>query len=1030
MSSNKKNFQLSLVSSAILSSLMLMSPAAMAAEQENEEEIEVIEVVGIRGSVIRSMNDKRYSENVVDTINSTDIGKLPDATIADSLQRITGIQISRSGGEGTSVNIRGVSQVMTTLNGEQMLSAGSITTLQPNFADIPSTLVSGLEVIKSPQAKTLTGGLSGTINLKTNRPLMLDEGYTFVGKAEGVEGSMGDDTDVKLSMFGGYNYNDDTGFSISISHDKVNLADYLVGSAGNEWGNNASESTNFVADNIDVNGNGTTNDIFYAFQGHQASNRFIERERDGLNLSFEHRFNDKWSIVSDMFYTDMTEHQYQAGFIASQAWQPETGWMTVDEDGYTAHENIILVDGKPVVQEGTYNSFQSGILHARRTMVHSETHLIEKEALNTNLELNYDNGEDLTLNFRWVYGDATNNRQTSYVDAYVNDGSQAGATYKGAGGEVESWVNPWGYSGELATLPDGTVVEDSYTQIPVGIDYSGDMQNWALPMMTVYDENQVATQEQFGTNINRYSLTSSNLDGQNQNASLNVFRIDGSFDYEYGDLISVDFGARYGKRDVDSVRWKGLVAKTNAHGDPFLAHWKDSASQAPNTLESYIDPIAFTDPMLEGKVTQISDFQGASGLGSLYFIDPEAMANPLAFHEEIYGTIIQMPDPANMYDLEEETTTLYFQTNFSGEFFDMNYSANAGLRYIKTEYDINQTETGQGNTVTYSGVEYIIDGALGAPSPIGATLNTVRSYDDYLPAVNVKLDLTEDMVLRFAYAKTMTSHNTDQLAGGITVNRTLGCGLKSDDGADIFCATAANQSGNPYLDPWRSSNFDLSYEWYFSSAGMFNLGLFYMDIESYTERTTEMLPIPDSDGVVRGYDLNSGEFTGLTPVTTIANGEGGSIEGMEVGIQQGFDFLPGVWGGFGVTANYTYSPSESGSKDYYGDDTPMADNSEHQSNLALWYERDGIQARIAHNYRSKKFMWITNKDPYQFARYQKPTHYIDASISYELNDAVTFSLQGTNLTEEQQEEYIQWEDNIDKRYINERRYTVGLQLKL
>lgn len=107
------------------------------AQEENYEEVIV---TGIRGALTRAIDVKRDAGSVVDAISAEDIGKLPDATIADSLQRVTGIQIRRSAGEGSTVNVRGMPQVNTLLNGEQFLSAGSITTLQPNFTDIPAEL--------------------------------------------------------------------------------------------------------------------------------------------------------------------------------------------------------------------------------------------------------------------------------------------------------------------------------------------------------------------------------------------------------------------------------------------------------------------------------------------------------------------------------------------------------------------------------------------------------------------------------------------------------------------------------------------------------------------------------------------------------------------------------------------------------------------------------------------------------------------------------------------------------------------------
>jgi iron complex outermembrane receptor protein len=108
--------------------------AADQAQTANDD-IETIEVRGIAASNKQDINNKRFSTGVMDSITAEDIGKLPDVTIADTLQRIPGIQIRRSAGEGSTINVRGMPQVTTLLNGEQFLSAGSITTLQPDFTD-------------------------------------------------------------------------------------------------------------------------------------------------------------------------------------------------------------------------------------------------------------------------------------------------------------------------------------------------------------------------------------------------------------------------------------------------------------------------------------------------------------------------------------------------------------------------------------------------------------------------------------------------------------------------------------------------------------------------------------------------------------------------------------------------------------------------------------------------------------------------------------------------------------------------------
>jgi len=1035
MISQSKTFKRNMVSVGVLTGLLLTAAPLYAAQEseaetaKNQEEIEVIQVTGIRGSLIQSMNTKRFSGSVVDSISAIDIGKLPDATIADSLQRITGIQITRSGGEGEKVNIRGNGNVTTTLNGEQMLAAGSITTTDANFSDIPSTMVSGLTVFKSSQARNVVSGLAGTIDLKTNRPFLLEEGWTALGKAEATQGSLGEETDGAFSGFVGFNSDQNYGFSLNVSQSTSTLADYTNGSQGGEpgqyggWSFHANEGSNFVQDGLDINGDGDTNDTFYGFQGHQAANRYIERERTGINASFQVQLSEAWQVTADVFYTDLKEYQYLAGLVASQAWQGETGWYT--PTSLTEYPNITSLDGEFTTNDGNYYTIQDAQYQARAVKTHTQTWNVDKEALNTNLELTYDNGGAFTATARYVHGEANNDYSRSVIDAFITSGSQVGDTYHGVNGEFISNANPWGYDGVPATLPDGSDVVGGYTQIPIGVSYIGGTQNWSLPNI----EGEI-----FGSDMSRYSNKSSNLYGGFTNAGIDVFRVDGSYelDFENFDAVtSIDFGVRYGKREVEKQGWYGGVARTNEYGDAFLARWKDTATSAPLTGESYIAPISFTELNEQGMITSIDDFHGTTGLGTLYFVDPQAMKDPIAWHNKIYGTNVLVPDAANVYSLEEATTSLYFQANLAGDLLGFDYTGNIGFRYIETEFDILQSESLVGDVAEFNGQDFLI--GPGILQPDGNQVNTNNSYRDFLPAINLAINLDEEQILRFAYTKTISTHDTDKLAGGLTVNRIKACNVEDSTGATVFCATSGSQAGNPLLKPNRQTNAEVSYEWYFSETGMFNLGVFFVQSGTALRNIIiERDDIVDSDGQVRGYNLTSETFTGTVPIGTTENfsqsGDWG--HGVEVGYQQGFDFLKGFWSGFGVTANYTYSPSESTDRDYYGEYLPGFNNSEHQSNFALWYERDGIQARIAHNYRSEMYGGLKRESNYSFAYFTAPTSYVDASVSYDVNELVTVSLQGTNLTEEYQENYHQWESNIDTRVYNERRLTLSVQVKM
>ena len=160
----------------------LNSVSISAQAQETAEETEVINVVGIRGSLISSSNIKRESSGVVDAITAEDIGKFPDTNLAESLQRITGVSIDRSNNEGNKVSVRGFGPTfnMVTLNGRAMPTSSTLSTdvginRAFNFQHIAAEVVSGVDVYKTGKANITSGGIGATINLNTAKPLSIGE---------------------------------------------------------------------------------------------------------------------------------------------------------------------------------------------------------------------------------------------------------------------------------------------------------------------------------------------------------------------------------------------------------------------------------------------------------------------------------------------------------------------------------------------------------------------------------------------------------------------------------------------------------------------------------------------------------------------------------------------------------------------------------------------------------------------------------------------------------------------------------------
>ena len=179
-------FKRKLLSSSIALAIAGQAAPLMAEEGSamNNAQMEEVVVKGIRGSLQRSMDIKRDSMGVVDAISAEEMGKFPDANLAESLQRITGVSISRSRGEGSQVTVRGFGPEynLVTLNGRQMPTHYGLSR-SFDFGDLASEGVAGVQVYKTGRADVPSGGVGSTINISTPKPLEGNEVFNLAVKA-------------------------------------------------------------------------------------------------------------------------------------------------------------------------------------------------------------------------------------------------------------------------------------------------------------------------------------------------------------------------------------------------------------------------------------------------------------------------------------------------------------------------------------------------------------------------------------------------------------------------------------------------------------------------------------------------------------------------------------------------------------------------------------------------------------------------------------------------------------------------------
>ncbi len=1012
------------------------SPSAAAADQTSEAqnpttpasdaaaETQDIVVTGIRGSQQRAVNLKRDAASVTDSISAEDIGKLPDVTISDSLQRIPGVQIRRDAGEGAAINIRGLPQVTTLLNGEAYLGAQSITTIQPNFNDIPSQLFAGADVIKSSTADLLNAGITGTVNLRTRRPFDLKKGFTVAAAVEGAYGDKTKEFDPNLNGLFGFR-GEKFGFLVSGAYSNLHLSNSHNGiqegygaALHNEQFNTAANPTGdvnlsngfspanrpkgtIVGTGRDVNGDGDANDAFIVPQGFTAWDKVNQRERIGINASAQWEISDALTLNADAFFTRQNENDRTAGIqMQNVNWQ--AGEFVPGQSRNTG--STVSLSNGGVTRDYDLNTTQVYNYDLGNFDSYAQNDKFKSQSQNYNAELKYDNGGRFKASLRGVYGKAYSNYDQSYLQFSPSNGAQ--------------W-QPGGIghypTGDVAFNPGGYVVNTiaGSASLPATVDFTGNQPVFTLP-------SQLTTA--LG-NIDSYTMKTTSSEGNyRRKGDLKIIR--GDVSYEANDNVSLSAGGRYSERSVDDFefdRAAPLYAGQASQPGGCLVKWK--AFDVPlNDASCYAGTGTFgtanfrpytsgvvrkaSDPIFNGQVKQFN-LPGA-GLPPIYVLDPKVMDNALAFQNSFYPGNVEIQNPGASFNVGVKQISGYAQLNVKGDVFGIPVSGNAGLKVINTKLDITQFVTGSPRP-------------YGVANTVNGTVETKRSFTDFLPAFNLAFNFADNLKLRLAYSKTMTLLDLNQWGGGLNPNYAIDT---SNPGSPVFRVTGGSSNGNPQLDPWRATNVEGSLEYYIGRSSLLSLGAFYIDVASFIQSGNIVrTDLPDNDGVVRNRTVS---------ISTPVQGDGGTLKGVEAGAKLSFNdfgFIPTVLSNFGIDANITYSPSDSGAVDLKGDSIPFQDNSKIQTNLAGFYQDNHFQARVAWNYRSKRAVQQDFGGIRGLELYQQPTNYVDASISYDFTPNLTLYAQGSNLTGEYEKYYLTFPDEKAYNNIYERRFMAGARFK-
>ncbi len=358
------------------------------------------------------------------------------------------------------------------------------------------------------------------------------------------------------------------------------------------------------------------------------------------------------------------------------------------------------------------------------------------------------------------------------------------------------------------------------------------------------------------------------------------------------------------------------------------------------------------------------------------------------------------------YQVHENIYGGYLETDFKGTVFGLPWGAVAGVRIVHTDEKSTGTEQNLASLTTNpadpTAYSYVLN-------TTGTQISGKSSYNDVLPTLNLRLNATRDMVVRFAVSQTVTRPNVTDLAPQVTYTELRPGNLEAT-------------SGNPALTPMKSTNLDLSYEWYYQKAGYFTVAAYYKDLSDFIvdavgAETFALTPTP-------AFPTGSATFQ-VTAPRNVASAE---VHGLEVGFQHTFDYLPAPFNGLGITANATFiasSSSGSGSESSSALALPGLGNSQ---NIIGFYAGGPFEIRVAYNHRDGFLSTQANPvggEPI----YTKTAGQVDFQARYNVTPHLSFVVEGINLNNALTQTYGQYQSQVLSVVETGPRYAVGARMQ-
>ncbi|OGS52051.1 MAG: TonB-dependent receptor [Erythrobacter sp. RIFCSPHIGHO2_12_FULL_63_10] len=1038
---------------------MLAAPAhaqdVAADEAEKSEEAEApgnqIVVTGFRASLENAQNIKRDADTFVDAITAEDIGALPDRSVAEALQRVPGVNIGRFektsdpdrfSVEGTGVVIRGLPFVRSELNGRDIFSATGGRVL--SFNDVSPELLGRVEVFKNVTADMVDGGISGTVNLVTRKPLD-NPGLNIAGTIEATIGDLAEEWSPGVSILASNTWDTGAGtFGIQLGYAKSELVSRT----------DASQITDpcFRADTLDgpcIRARGVGSGGFFGDPNFDESSfpppgtvvvpkgagvrtTELERDREAFSGVAQWESSDGRAQVTVEYLR--SETQFFTDEFALLALVNDDNLFPIQAPGSTW-----TFDDNGIFQSGVLTQSNAGGYASPFGGVPMESLRFQRDTdaktEDVSIDVDFEVTDRLRVNFEAQH--ISSNLSRNSIIGAMNTWADIAIDNTGKAPQIE-FLAPAGSPSDYFSSGEYTYfwfLLDSVEQNNGNLD--------SLRFDAEYDisDDGFFKQARFGTRwSDRNRVTRDTNFSTWGNLSAPWTGRAGCAPWGGGPGCFASGDGPFGNGFIPGRLYSGLPGQEFATGggaftdefpgfsqlrDPFGDGFQRGSSPTPipNGAAWFFGGDDFLGEYLAG--TTLEQAQLINTFSQTP--NPFFSVQNRQFTNAVTGETVACDPfcPPEISDVTEVTKAAYGRIDFGTEFDGgVTLEGNFGLRYVRTKvktdglvglpnpffFDSGPGGNGDGIVQVSEIQQSCAFAPPGQALPGYCSLSDARlaefaaahtgeviiddrniNFNHWLPSFNAKLDVGDGLLFRAAVSKNIERPDLQlfRAGGGIgdnTADLLAGGQLENGPLFQLF-------TGNRNLRPVQAWNYDLSAEWYFDDVGSLTLSFFLKDISGIVTSGIDLVNFTSDSGVSLDVEVNGP-----------ANDLGGTLKGIEITHQQTYDFLPGVLSGLGTQFTYTYvdggafvNPDLAGNRGLFSSGQPLAGISKNTINATVFYEKGPLAMRAAYNWRSD-FLITPRDDIFPFSPiWQESSGQMDASIFYSVTDNVKLGIQGVNL---------------------------------